>query len=174
MAIISCDNEYSGRACIESPSSKGINAEAWMSLTATAQKVLLGDGFFPFMGISQYVYDRLPKEAQHLLSDNGYFIVEDVVGLSRFSFLWRRKFDDDIDDTIWEQMTIEAQASLLKNKILPQKGIRELEWEKLSSSMRCLLRNNGFYPVLSAAYKNDSSVLSFLSSTVTEFKFPDM
>ena len=153
---------YLGHACVEGLSSKCIDAETWKYLTATAQEALLRDGFFPFKGISLFVYDWLPKEAQHLLSDNGYFCIKDLA-LSHYRPFDGRKFDDDIDDTIWDQMTIETQASLLRNHILPKKGIREVDWDKLSSNMKSLLVNNGFYPVLSTVYTDYKSASYFIS-----------
>lgn len=149
-----------GHVCVERQSSKSIEAEVWKSLTATAQETLLREGFFPFMGISQCVYDRLPKEAQLILTDNGYFCIREFDLL--YVCVFKRNFDDDIDDAIWNQMNIAAQASLLGCEIMPKKGIREVEWDKLSSEMKSLLANNGFYPVLSAAYE-DGAAASFLT-----------
>lgn len=126
-----------GHVCVERQSSKSIEAEVWKSLTATAQEALLRDGFFPFMGISQCVYDRFPKEAQLILTDNGYFCVKEFD--LPYDCLFERKFDDDIDDALWDQMNIEAQTSLLRKYILSKKGIREAEWDKLSPNMKKLI-----------------------------------
>lgn len=105
------------------------------------------------MGISQCVYDRLPKDTQLILTDNGYFCVKEFD--LPYDCLFERKFDDDIDDALWDQMNIEAQTSLLRKYILPKKGIREAEWDKLSPDMKNLLANNGFYPVLYAINKDE-------------------
>ena len=131
--------------CLEQNDAKAVKREVWHQLTKEGKIKLLNDGFFPYMGIMEELFFNLPRKARDILKQYGFFYVEGVSYGN--GHIGKRLLNDDIDDSVWQELSSEARLSLLAEGIIPKSGIRKIEWEALSTNAQELLINNGFYSV---------------------------